>query len=114
MNRRIVALVIVAACLSFGACARSLSVGPLRAGVAAADDEKWDEAVRFWKEALVQDPGSAAAHNNLAVAFEKQGDWAAAAKEYEEAVRLDPGNASIRGNYESFKARVGAAKKRAR
>lgn len=112
MKRRTALLVIVAACLSFAACARSLSVGPLRAGVAAADDEKWDEAVVFWKQALVQDPGSAAAHNNLAVAFEKQGDWDAAAKEYEEAVRLEPRNALIRGNYESFKGRVDAAKRR--
>ncbi len=112
MKRRIVVLLIVSACLSFGACARSLSVGPLQAGVAAANSEKWDEAVRFWKEALVQAPGSAAAHNNLAVAYEKQGDWTAAAKEYEEALRLEPKNALIRGNYESFKARVEAPRRR--
>jgi Tfp pilus assembly protein PilF len=111
MTRRTASLLLlIAAGLALGACARSLSVGPLRAGVAAANDERWDEAVRYWKQALQLDPKSAAAHNNLAVAYEKLGDWPAAAKEYEEAMRLDPKNAQIRGNYEAFQGRLDAAR----
>ncbi len=111
MTRRTACLLFLAgSCLALGACARRLSVGPLRAGVAAANDERWDEAIRFWTQALEQDPQSAAAHNNLAVAYEKRGDWPAAAGEYEEAVRLEPDNALIRGNYEAFKARLDAGR----
>ena len=102
----------ICGCFVLGACARSMSVGPLRAGVAAANDERWEEAVRFWTQALEKDPGSAAVHNNLAVAYEKQGDWPAAARAYEEAMRLEPTNAVIRGNYEAFKARLDASKRR--
>lgn len=112
MTRRAACLLVIGGCLAVGACAGSLSVGPLRAGVAAANDERWDEAVRFWRQALERDPRSAAAHNNLAVAYEKQGDWPAAAAEYEEAARLDPDNALIRGNYEALKARLEAARGR--
>lgn len=105
-------LLLAIAGLSAAACARNLSLGPLRAGVAAAADERWEEAVRYWRQALAQDPRSAAAHNNLAVAYEKTGDWAAAAREYEDAMRLDPTNTLIRGNYETFKARLDASRRK--
>jgi Flp pilus assembly protein TadD len=110
--RRSAVLGLVLAALLAGGCARSLSTGPLNAGVAAANDERWDEAVRLWTQAVELAPGSAAAHNNLAVAYERQGAWDKAAREYEEALRLDPENARIRGNYESFKARLEAGRRR--
>ena len=112
MKRRIALGLIAAACLSFGGCSRALVNGPLRAGVAAADAEKWDEAVQYWAKALALNPDSPAAHNNLAVAYERQGDWDGAAREYEAALRLDPENAQIRANYESFKVRLEAGRKR--
>jgi Flp pilus assembly protein TadD len=103
---------VIACGLCFGGCARNLALGPLRSGVAAADAGKWDEAVRFWTKALELAPGSAAAHNNLAVALERHGAWSEAAKEYETALRLDPENALIRGNYETFKARLASSRGR--
>ncbi len=104
---------IAAACLVLGGCARNPALGPLRAGVTAADAENWDEAVRYWTKALELTPNSAAAHNNLAVAYERRGAWGQAAQEYETALRLDPQNTRIRGNYETFKARLEAGRKRA-
>jgi Flp pilus assembly protein TadD len=113
MKRPALAPIVLPALLSLLACARPLARVPLSAGVAAACDERWDEAVRFWKTALEQDPDSAAAHNNLAVAMEKQGAWEEAGREYDEALRLDPANAEIRANYESFKSRLEAGRKKA-
>jgi Tfp pilus assembly protein PilF len=113
MRREIaLALLLLAVGVSAGGCARSLAVAPLRAGVEAADAERWDEAVQYWTKAVALEPNSAAAHNNLAIAAERQGDWTTAAKEYEIAVRLDPENARIRANYESFKARLEAGGKK--
>jgi Flp pilus assembly protein TadD len=95
-----------------GACARPLATGPLAAGVDAAREGRWDEAVRHWTNALEQDPGSAAARNNLAVAHERRGAWEDARREYEEALRLDPDNRTIKDNYEAFKERLGPARGR--
>jgi Flp pilus assembly protein TadD len=94
------------------ACRPALASKPLLNGVAAARADSWDEAVRQWKMALDLGPDSAAAHNNLAVAYEKQGAFEEARKEYEAALRLDPGNAAIKDNYDRFKARLGAERGR--
>jgi Flp pilus assembly protein TadD len=112
MKRPVVSLLVVSACLSSGACARGLATVPLSAGVAAASEERWEDAVRYWQKVLEQNPGSAAAHNNLAVACEKRGNLEEAGREYAAALRLDPGNAEIKGNYESFKARLEAGRGR--
>jgi len=112
MNRQIAPLVVLVALLFLGACSRPLATGPLAAGVAAAREDRWEEAVRYWKMALETSPDSAAAHNNLAVAYEKQGAFDEAGREYEAALRLAPGNSEIRVNYEAFKARLEAGRKR--
>lgn len=97
---------VLSALVVFSACARSLSTGPLKAGISAARADDWDAALRYWTDAVRQEPSSAAAHNNLAIAQEKRGAWDEARREYEEALRLEPGNRTIRLNYESFKARL--------
>lgn len=94
------------------ACARPVRTGPLEAGVAAAGEGRWEEAVRHWAAALERDPGSAAAHNNLAVAWERLGAWDDARREYEEALRLAPDHPAIRDNYEAFKERLAALRGR--
>ncbi|HPW17284.1 MAG TPA: tetratricopeptide repeat protein [Candidatus Aminicenantes bacterium] len=105
----VIAAVVVAA---LAACARPLSVGALRAGVAAARADDWDAALRHWTEAVRLSPGSAAAHNNLAVAHERRGDWEAARAEYEEAVRLAPNDLAIRTNCAAFELRAEAAREK--
>jgi len=106
MRRQILPPLVLSVLLAFGACARPLATGALTAGVAAAGEDRWEEAARYWAQALERDPGSAAAHNNLAIAYEKQGAWEKARREYEEALRLDPGDLAIKENYEAFQVRM--------
>lgn len=62
----------------------------------------WDEAIYRWERALADNPGSAAIHNNLAVAYEKKGELDKARQEYQKALQLAPGNEQIKKNYEKF------------
>jgi Flp pilus assembly protein TadD len=83
-------------------------------GVAASESGRWDEAVTLWMKAVAADPSSAAAHNNLAVAYEQGGRSEDARKEYETALKLDPGNTYIRENLRRFtENRETAAKRKA-
>jgi tetratricopeptide (TPR) repeat protein len=93
-----------------GGCRPSLTSSALATGISAARADRWEEAIRHWQDALALEPGSAAAHNNLAVAYEKKGAWEEARKEYEAALGLDPANATIETNFERFKARQEAAR----
>jgi Tfp pilus assembly protein PilF len=92
------------------ACRLPLASKTLGNGVAAARADRWDDAVVHWKNALAQNPGSAAAHNNLAIAYEKKGAWEEARKEYEAALGLAPDNPTIKDNFERFKSRQAAAR----
>ena len=47
--------------------------------------------------------GSAALHNNLAVALESLGKFEDAEREYQLAMKLEPANAKIQSNYNLFK-----------
>jgi Tfp pilus assembly protein PilF len=107
---RISRLLLLSALLTIGACARPLAKDPLAAGVAAAREDRWEEAVQYWKQALEHGPDSAAIHNNLAVAYEKLGAFKDAGREYEAALGLDPSNSEIKENYESFKLRLEAGR----
>lgn len=89
--------------------------GPLRAdarddakrqvefGIAVAQRGLWREAIYRWQRATEIDPSYAAAYNNLAVAFEHEGNFEKARQSYEKAVELEPNNALIKQNYELFK-----------
>lgn len=86
-------------------CAANTSQNQMQFGLKAAKDDLWDEAVFRWKKVAAGNPDSSAAHNNLAVAYEKSGLWEEAEKEYQIAVRLSPRNEYIQANYEKFKSR---------
>ena len=92
------------------ACRPPLATKTLMNGVSAARADSWDEAVVRWKNVLALNPGSAAAHNNLAIAYEKRGAWEEARKEYEAALGLAPDNPAIKDNFERFKSRQEAAR----
>jgi Tfp pilus assembly protein PilF len=49
------------------------------------------------------DPTYAAAHNNLAIAYEHEGELDKARGAYEKALEIEPDNALIRQNYELFR-----------
>jgi Tfp pilus assembly protein PilF len=84
-------------------CATTHQGVQIRFGIWAAENELWDEAIFRWKKVLDQDPRSAAAHNNLAVAYEKKGLWDEARKEYETALKLAPENPWVKLNFKNFK-----------
>ena len=72
-------------------------------GIAVAQRGLWREAIYRWERAAQLDPTYAAAHNNLAIAYEHEGELSKARGAYEKAMELEPGNALIKQNYELFR-----------
>jgi Flp pilus assembly protein TadD len=72
-------------------------------GIAVAQRGLWREAIYRWERAAQLDPTYAAAHNNLAIAYEHEGELDKARGAYEKAMELEPGNALIKQNYELFR-----------
>ena len=98
-------LVILALALSFSlgaSCTVSKRMSQVRIGVWAAEHDLWEEAVYRWTRALETDPDSAAARNNLAVAYEKMGRLEDARREYERALKLAPKHPQIKSNFDRF------------
>ncbi len=89
--------------LLFCRCRHSFLDQEINFGIQAAQKDLWDEAIFRWKKAILSNPDSAAAHNNLAVAYEKKGLWDEAQKEYEIALKLSPKDPQIKANYDNFK-----------
>jgi Tfp pilus assembly protein PilF len=97
------------------ACLATLSVVPLAAdarsdakkqvefGIAVSQRGLWREAIYRWERAAQIDPTYAAAHNNLAIAYEHEGELDKARAAYEKALELEPDNTFIKQNYELFK-----------
>ena len=97
-----IALAFLGISLVFG-CAGPRLKDQVGFGIWAADNDLWEEAIFRWKKVLAQDPQSVAAHNNLAVAYEKKGLWEDARREYEAALKLAPGNPWVKLNFKNFK-----------
>jgi type IV pilus assembly protein PilF len=72
-------------------------------GIQVAQRGLWREAIYRWERATQIDPTYAAAFNNLAIAYEHEGDLEKARAAYEKATALDPDNAMIRQNFDLFK-----------
>jgi Flp pilus assembly protein TadD len=72
-------------------------------GIAVAQKGLWREAIYRWERATQLDPSYAAALNNLAIAYEHEGELTKARGAYEKALELEPGNALIKQNYELFR-----------
>lgn len=72
-------------------------------GIDVAQRGLWREATYRWEKAVQIDPTYAAAYNNLAVAYEHEGQLDKARQAYEKALELEPHNDQIRQNYELFK-----------
>jgi type IV pilus assembly protein PilF len=93
--------------------ARSDARSEIEFGMQVAQKGLWREAIYRWEKATEIDPSYAAAFNDLAVAYEHEGQLDKARKAYEKALELDPNNSQIRQNYELFKEindRTSAAK----
>ena len=72
-------------------------------GIQVAQRGLWKEAIYRWERATQLDPTYAAAFNNLAVAYEHEGQLQKAREAYEKALALEPENALVRQNYDLFK-----------
>jgi Tfp pilus assembly protein PilF len=71
-------------------------------GIWAAEKDLWEEAIFRWKKVLAENPNSVAAHNNLAVAYEKKGLWEEARREYQTSLKLAPQNSWVKSNFKKF------------
>ena len=83
--------------------ARSDAKAQVEFGINVAQRGLWREAIYRWEKATELDPTYAAAFNDLAIAYEHEGQLDKARKAYERAIELDPNNAQVRQNYELFK-----------
>ena len=72
-------------------------------GIKVAQKGLWREAIYRWQKAVELNPDNASARNNLAVAYEQEGDFELAEQEYKRALDTDAENVYIRQNYELFR-----------
>jgi Tfp pilus assembly protein PilF len=72
-------------------------------GIQVAQRGLWREAIYRWERATQLDPTYAAAFNNLAIAYEHEGQLDRARGAYEKAIALEPDNAMIKQNFDLFK-----------
>jgi Flp pilus assembly protein TadD len=80
-------------------------------GIQVAQRGLWREAIYRWERATQLDPTYAAAYNNLAIAYEHEGQLDKARAAYEKATSLEPNNTLIKQNYDLFKEINDRAKK---
>jgi type IV pilus assembly protein PilF len=83
--------------------ARSDAKEQVAFGINVAQRGLWREAIYRWEKAIEIDPTYAAAHNDLAIAYEHEGQLDKARRAYEKALDLEPNNVQIRQNFELFK-----------
>lgn len=98
-----VALVVAMTVPAIASGARDLAKEQVKFGIDVARHGLWREAVAKFERAAEIDPTYAAAWNNLAIAYEQQGNLAKANNAYEKALKLDKKNEYIRQNAELFK-----------
>ena len=108
MRARVAIIVAAATLLTLSASvsfadARSDAKQQVAFGISVAQRGLWREAIYRWERAVEIDPTYAAAFNDLAIAYEHQGEFEKARAAYDKALALDPENLQIRQNYELFK-----------
>src|SRR5436190_23869710 len=106
MNARVTTFVALAAIASASpsfADARRDAKAQVEFGINVAQRGLWREAIYRWEKAVEIDPTYAAAFNDLAIAYEHEGQLEKAHQAYEKAIALEPNNAQIKQNYELFK-----------
>jgi Tfp pilus assembly protein PilF len=96
-------LVVSASAPAVAKDARDAAKKHVEFGITVAQKGLWREAIYRWEQAAKIDPNYPAAFNNLAIAYEHEGQFEKARKAYERALELQPDNQLIRQNYELFK-----------
>src|SRR5947207_500031 len=102
-NLALVIVLVATSASALAADARSDARAQVGFGIDVAQKGLWREAIYRWEKAVEVDPTYAAAYNDLAVAYEHEGQLDKARKAYERALDLEPNNTQIRQNYELFK-----------
>ena len=97
------AVTLVASASPLFADARRDAKAQVEFGINVAQRGLWREAIYRWERAVELDPSYAAAFNDLAIAYEHEGQLEKARKAYEKALELDPNNGQIKQNFELFK-----------
>ena len=97
------ALLLASAVAPLAADARDDAKKHVEFGIQVAQRGLWREAIFRWERAAKIDPTYAAAYNNLAIAYEHEGELDKARAAYEKALEIEPNNALIKQNYELFK-----------
>jgi Tfp pilus assembly protein PilF len=114
----ITSLIVLVTALAIAGCRSGLNPAEAqtqrRFGVQMAKMNLWREAMFRFHRAVEMNPSDAQAYNNLAVAYEANGDFDNAAKAYREALRLDRNNQFIAKNYSRFVEFTTKDKKRPR
>jgi Tfp pilus assembly protein PilF len=105
MSARVVAVALLCAVVAvpLAAAQRGEAKEQVEFGIQVAQRGLWREAIYRWERATQLDPTYAAAFNNLAIAYEHEGELDKARGAYEKAVALEPNNALIKQNYDLFK-----------
>jgi len=105
MSTRVLLIALLAALVAAPALAgpRDDARKQVEFGIAVAQRGLWREAIYRWERAAQIDPTYAAAHNNLAIGYEHEGELDKARAAYEKAMELEPNNSYIKQNYELFK-----------
>jgi hypothetical protein len=100
----LIPLLVAAGLLASCSSGRDLSraEGQIGVGVDAARSELWREAKFRFNRAIEIDPNDALAYNNLAVAYEANGEFEKAREAYLTALKLDRSNEYIQKNYSRF------------
>ena len=99
----IAALLVLALCVPLAADVRDDAKKQVEFGIAVAARGLWREAIYRWQRATEIDPTYAEAYNDLAIAYEHEGELDKARQAYEKAIQIAPANALIKQNYELFK-----------
>jgi Tfp pilus assembly protein PilF len=105
MSARVVAVALLCAVVAVPVAAeqRGEAKEQVEFGIQVAQRGLWREAIYRWERASQLDPTYAAAFNNLAIAYEHEGELDKARGAYEKAIALEPNNALIKQNYDLFK-----------
>jgi Tfp pilus assembly protein PilF len=95
--------ILIATAVPAAAQQRGAAKEQVEFGVQVAQRGLWREAIYRWERATQLDPSYAAAFNNLAVAYEQDGQLDKARAAYEKALALEPNNQLIKQNFDLFK-----------
>ena len=99
----VAALMLSSTLPAFAQKSRSEAEKHVKFGIDVAQYNLWREAISRFERAADIDPTYAPAWNNLAIAYEQQGELGKARAAYERALKLDPDNQYIKQNYELFR-----------